>query len=172
VPWFLGFFLHRYDRAHDGFFATGLLVVVFLAHSTQNGLLRTLIHRTELLFGPVCDTASTLHGNLVAIVHVASLAGRSVRATQSRLFHVFLASRVLAQFALGPVRNAKASLNHSVFASRNRALSSNALARSTSHELALRSSRRRLFWRRFNLFLKLCSTVSCSRRSSRFLQIP
>jgi len=90
------------------------LIIMLLTHTSQNTLLRTILHAANLFLRAVRNASSSLHRDLLASVHLASLARRTVRAAQSHLFDVFGTSRVRADLAFGSVGDAQASLDDAV----------------------------------------------------------
>ena len=108
-----------------------------LAHARQNGLFVASLHRTQFLFGAVCDAATTLYGHLKTSWGVTALAGRTMGRTKPCFFHVLIATLVLACLPFGAVRDAQASLHHAVGTSSNIALAADSFARAPRCQLGV-----------------------------------
>lgn len=90
------------------------LIVVLLAHATENRLLGAAIDSAHLLLGSMRNAPSALYSHLLAIGNIAALPGGTMRAAKTRLLDILVASFVFARLALGPVRNAKTALHNTV----------------------------------------------------------
>ena len=113
------------------------LVVMLLAHATQNGLLLTIFDRTQLLLGAMGNATTTLYRHFVATVRRTTLAGGTVGAAQSSLFDILGTSWMLARLALGSVGNAQSSLDDPIRTVGHGTLAADTLAGTTGGQLKI-----------------------------------
>ena len=126
--WWAAFAAHRHHTVR--------LVVVFLAHASQNSLLGAAFYRAQLLFGTVCDAPATLDSHLFTVLHVAPFSGRSVSTAQTRLFDILVAAGVFALFPRRTVRDTEAALHDTVLTTGDCAFATDPFASATLGNLA------------------------------------
>ena len=109
-------------------------VVVFLAHTAENGLFLAVLNTAQLLLGSMSNAAASLNRNLGTSLCFATLSSRPMSTAQSSLFDILGAAWMLASLSLGSVGNTQPALNHSIGTVGNRTLASNTLAGSTRRQ--------------------------------------
>lgn len=117
------------------------LIVVLLAHATENRLLGTTAEGAELLLGTMSNAPPTLDCHLVATFGFTSLAGRSMSAAEPSLLDILGTSRMVASLASSAMRDAKSTLHNAIMTTFYRAFATKTLAGSTSCQLGSRIPR-------------------------------
>ena len=108
------------------------LVVMFLAHASQNGLFLAIFYGTKLLFGTMGNATATLNSHFVATLGITSSTSRTMCAAHTSLLHVLGTSRVATGLSFGTMGNTKSSLDDTIWTIGYGALTTNALTGTTS----------------------------------------